>query len=207
MKNQFRIRTLISTILMLAIPLAVMAPEFYKSQRVASRCYMLESSSVGSLPRAHSGDSEFRIRDSGFPDHSPSGIRNLESGIPIGLRPKAALGDVVYPGALETLGRNLSVRNAIGECNGLLTSADPNHIRLVRPASASAPELCLPVNLSDPLTNYHLRCGDRLIAYRKGHNLAAFRLHVSMASENWRSSCAENHQSQPILRVRAILWA
>ncbi len=88
----------------------------------------------------------------------------------MGLRPKAALGDVVYPGALETLGRNLSVRNAIGECNGLLTSADPNHIRLVRPASASAPELCLPVNLSDPLTNYHLRRGDRLIAYRKGHN-------------------------------------
>ncbi len=37
-----------------------------------------------------SGDSEFRIRDSRFPDHSPSGIRNRESGIPMGLRPKAA---------------------------------------------------------------------------------------------------------------------
>ena len=51
----------------------------------------LESSSVGSLRRCASGDSEFRIRDSGFPDPSPSGIRNRESGIPIGLRPKAAL--------------------------------------------------------------------------------------------------------------------
>ncbi len=37
-----------------------------------------------------SGDSEFRIRDSRFRNHSPSGIRNLESGIPMGLRLQAA---------------------------------------------------------------------------------------------------------------------
>ncbi len=39
-----------------------------------------------------SGDSEFRIRDSRFRNHSPSGIRDRESGIPMGLRPEAALG-------------------------------------------------------------------------------------------------------------------
>jgi protein involved in polysaccharide export with SLBB domain len=116
-KKQFRIRILMFMILMLAIPLAVMAPDVYEAQRRASRCYVL--------------------------------------------------GDVVRPGALETFGRSLSARTAIGECNGLLTRTDRNNIQLVRPASDSAPELCLPVNLDDPLTDYDLRPGDRLIVYRQ----------------------------------------
>ncbi len=41
-------------------------------------------------PSRTSGDSEFRIRDSRYRNHSPSGIRNRESGIPMGLRPQAA---------------------------------------------------------------------------------------------------------------------
>ena len=57
-------------------------------ESMIAEAYPIESSSVGSLRRRASGDSEFRIRDSGFPDHSPSGIRNRESGIPIGLRPR-----------------------------------------------------------------------------------------------------------------------
>ncbi len=52
----------------------------------------VESSSVGSLRRARLWG--FRIPDSRFriPGSFPSGIGNLESGIPIGLRPNAALG-------------------------------------------------------------------------------------------------------------------
>ena len=59
--------------------------------------------------RAPSGDSEFRIRDSRFPDHSPSGSESRNPAIPdsrifpfgnpdresgIALRPKAALGSI-----------------------------------------------------------------------------------------------------------------
>jgi len=77
---------------------------------------------------------------------------------------------VVRPGALETFGRSLSVRKAIGESNGLLLSADRCNIRLIRPVSGSATELGLPVDLNNPLNDYDLRPGDRLIVYRKECN-------------------------------------
>jgi hypothetical protein len=43
---------------------------------------------------ARLGNSRFRIPDFRFPNHSPSGIRNLESGISIWLRSQATVPDV-----------------------------------------------------------------------------------------------------------------
>ena len=48
-------------------------------------------------PFGQSGDSEFRIRDSGFPDHSPSGIRNRESGIPDWVTAEGRVRSSIFP--------------------------------------------------------------------------------------------------------------
>ena len=50
-------------------------------------------SAFGSISPCRSGGGpRFVIRHSRFPNHSPLGIWNRESGIPMGLRPKVALG-------------------------------------------------------------------------------------------------------------------
>jgi protein involved in polysaccharide export with SLBB domain len=73
------------------------------------------------------------------------------------------LGDVNRPGRIEPLGAKLKVRDAIQAAGGLRSSADPAHIRLVRPFPS---ERVLAVDLSDPATNHALRPGDRLIIER-----------------------------------------
>ena len=82
------------------------------------------------------------------------------------------LGDVLVPGKLPVTG-NETVLDALQYAGGLLPTAAPNNIRLVRPAPPGACcEQILPVNLSaitsggDPTTNYQLMPGDRLVVYR-----------------------------------------
>ncbi len=82
------------------------------------------------------------------------------------------LGDVGAPGKLPITG-NETVLDAIQYAGGLMPTAAPQNIRLVRPAPAGACcEQTLPVNLAaitsggDPATNYQLMPGDRLVVYR-----------------------------------------
>ena len=82
------------------------------------------------------------------------------------------LGDVGAPGRMPVTGKE-TVLDAIQYAGGLIPTAAPNNIRLVRPAPPGACcEQTLPVNLSaiisggDPTTNYQLMPGDRLVVYR-----------------------------------------
>jgi polysaccharide export outer membrane protein len=81
-------------------------------------------------------------------------------------------GDVAAPGRLIFTG-NETVLDAVNYAGGLLPTAAPQNIRLVRPAPPGA--CCaevLPVNLAaivntgDTTTNYQLMPGDRLVVYR-----------------------------------------
>jgi polysaccharide export outer membrane protein len=81
-------------------------------------------------------------------------------------------GDVAAPGKMPVTG-NETVLDAINYAGGLLATAAPTNIRLVRPAPPGACcEQTLPVNLAaiisagDPTTNYQLMPGDRLVVYR-----------------------------------------
>jgi polysaccharide export outer membrane protein len=81
-------------------------------------------------------------------------------------------GDVAAPGKLPITG-NETVLDAINYAGGLIPTASPQNIRLVRPAPAGACcEQTLPVNLAaiisggDPTTNYQLMPGDRVVVYR-----------------------------------------
>ncbi|GAC1472052.1 MAG: hypothetical protein NVSMB9_18840 [Isosphaeraceae bacterium] len=81
-------------------------------------------------------------------------------------------GDVAAPGKLPVTG-NETVLDAINYAGGLIPTAAPQNIRLVRPAPPGACcEQVLPVNLAaiisagDPTTNYQLMPGDRLVVYR-----------------------------------------
>ncbi len=81
-------------------------------------------------------------------------------------------GDVGAPGRLPITG-NETVLDAVQFAGGLMPTAAPQNIRLVRPAPPGACcEQVLPVNLSaiinagDPTTNYQLMPGDRLMVYR-----------------------------------------
>jgi polysaccharide export outer membrane protein len=81
-------------------------------------------------------------------------------------------GDVAAPGKLPITG-NETILDAINYAGGLIPTASPTNIRLVRPAPPGACcEQVLPVNLSaiisggDPTTNYQLMPGDRIVVYR-----------------------------------------
>ena len=81
-------------------------------------------------------------------------------------------GDVGAPGRLPITG-NETVLDAIQFAGGLISTAAPNNIRLVRPAPPGACcEQTLPVNIAaiinsgDPTTNYQLMPGDRLVVFR-----------------------------------------
>lgn len=81
-------------------------------------------------------------------------------------------GDVGSPGRMPISG-NETVLDAINYAGGLLPTAAPQNIRLVRPAPPGACcEQVLPVNLSaiinvgDSTTNYQIMPGDRLVVYR-----------------------------------------
>jgi polysaccharide export outer membrane protein len=82
------------------------------------------------------------------------------------------LGDVAAPGRLPITG-NETVLDAIQFAGGLIPTAAPQNIRLVRPAPPGACcEQVLPVNLAaimsagDSTTNYQLMPNDRLVVYR-----------------------------------------
>jgi polysaccharide biosynthesis/export protein len=82
------------------------------------------------------------------------------------------LGDVLIPGRLPITG-NETVLDALEYAGGLLPTAAPQNIRLVRPAPPGACcEQTLPVNLAaitnggDPTTNYQLMPGDRIVVHR-----------------------------------------
>ncbi len=82
------------------------------------------------------------------------------------------LGDVAVTGRFPITG-NETVLDAINFANGLMPTAAPQNIRLVRPAPPGACcEQLLPVNLAaitsggDPTTNYQLMPGDRIVVYR-----------------------------------------
>jgi polysaccharide biosynthesis/export protein len=82
------------------------------------------------------------------------------------------LGDVAAPGRLPVTG-NETVLDALQFAGGLLPTAAPQNIRLVRPAPPGACcEQVLPVNIAaimsggDATTNYQLMPGDRIIVYR-----------------------------------------
>ncbi|WP_422930340.1 polysaccharide biosynthesis/export family protein [Singulisphaera sp. PoT] len=81
-------------------------------------------------------------------------------------------GDVAAPGRMPITG-NETVLDAIQYAGGLLATAAPQNIRLVRPAPPGACcEQTLPVNLAaivnggDPTTNYQIMPGDRLMVFR-----------------------------------------
>jgi polysaccharide biosynthesis/export protein len=82
------------------------------------------------------------------------------------------LGDVLITGKMPITG-NETVLDAINFAGGLMPTAAPQNIRLVRPAPPGACcEQVLPVNLSaitnggDPTTNYQIMPNDRIIVYR-----------------------------------------
>ena len=82
------------------------------------------------------------------------------------------LGDVLVPGKMPITG-NETVLDALQYAGGLLPTAAPQNIQLVRPAPPGACcEQKLPVNLAaitnggDPTTNYQLMPGDRIIVHR-----------------------------------------
>ncbi len=82
------------------------------------------------------------------------------------------LGDVLITGRMPITG-NETVLDAINFAGGLMPTAAPQNIRLVRPAPPGACcQQVLPVNLAaitsggDPTTNYQLMPGDRIIVYR-----------------------------------------
>jgi len=82
------------------------------------------------------------------------------------------LGDVAVTGRFPITG-NECVLDAINFAGGLMPTAAPQNIRLVRPAPPGACcEQVLPVNLAaitsggDSTTNYQLMPGDRLVVYR-----------------------------------------
>jgi polysaccharide biosynthesis/export protein len=82
------------------------------------------------------------------------------------------LGDALITGKMPITG-NETVLDALNYAGGLMPTAAPQNIRLVRPAPPGACcEQVLPVNLAaitsggDPTTNYQLMPGDRLIVYR-----------------------------------------
>jgi polysaccharide export outer membrane protein len=81
-------------------------------------------------------------------------------------------GDVAAPGRMPITG-NETVLDAINYAGGLIATAAPQNIRLVRPAPPGACcQQVLPVNLAaiisggDPTTNYQLMPGDRIMVYR-----------------------------------------
>jgi polysaccharide export outer membrane protein len=81
-------------------------------------------------------------------------------------------GDVGSPGRMPISG-NETVLDAIQFAGGLLPTAAPQNIRLVRPAPPGACcDQVLPVNLAaivnvgDATTNYQIMPGDRLVVYR-----------------------------------------
>lgn len=81
-------------------------------------------------------------------------------------------GDVAAPGKMPITG-NETVLDAINYAGGLIPTAAPQNIRLVRPAPPGACcEQVLPINLAaiisagDPTTNYQLMPGDRIVVYR-----------------------------------------
>ena len=81
-------------------------------------------------------------------------------------------GDVAAPGRLPITG-NETVLDAINFAGGLIPTAAPNNIRLVRPAPPGACcEQILPINLAaivnsgDPTTNYQIMPGDRIMVFR-----------------------------------------
>jgi polysaccharide export outer membrane protein len=81
-------------------------------------------------------------------------------------------GDVAAPGKLPITG-NETVLDAINYAGGLIPTAAPQNIRLVRPAPPGACcQQTLPVNLAaiisagDPTTNYQIMPGDRIVVYR-----------------------------------------
>jgi polysaccharide export outer membrane protein len=81
-------------------------------------------------------------------------------------------GDVAAPGKLPITG-NETVLDAINYAGGLIPTAAPCNIRLVRPAPpGQCCEQTLPVNIAaiisggDPTTNYQLMPGDRVVVYR-----------------------------------------
>jgi polysaccharide export outer membrane protein len=81
-------------------------------------------------------------------------------------------GDVAQPGRLPITG-NETVLDAIDYAGGLIPTAAPQNIRLVRPAPPGACcEQTLPVNFAaivsggDPTTNYQIMPGDRIMVYR-----------------------------------------
>jgi polysaccharide export outer membrane protein len=82
------------------------------------------------------------------------------------------LGDVLITGKMPITG-NETVLDALNYAGGLMPTAAPQNIRLVRPAPPGACcEQVLPVNLAaitsggDPTTNYQIMPNDRLIVYR-----------------------------------------
>jgi polysaccharide export outer membrane protein len=81
-------------------------------------------------------------------------------------------GDVAAPGRMPITG-NETVLDAINYAGGLIATAAPQNIRLVRPAPPGACcEQVLPINLAaivsggDPTTNYQIMPGDRIMVYR-----------------------------------------
>ena len=81
-------------------------------------------------------------------------------------------GDVAVPGRMPITG-NETVLDAINFAGGIISTANPQNIRLVRPAPPGACcEQVLPVNYAaivnsgDPTTNYQLMPGDRLMVFR-----------------------------------------
>ncbi len=80
-------------------------------------------------------------------------------------------GDVAAPGKLAWTGRE-TVLDALNYAGGLITTADPKNIRLVRPARGGKPTKLYPVDLEairdkgDSRANYQLFPGDRLVVGR-----------------------------------------
>ena len=85
--------------------------------------------------------------------------------------PYYVTGDVVVPGKLPTTGKE-TVLDALQHAGGLLPTAEPRDIRLVRPARGGKPSRVYNIDLEaiqdkgDVRTNYQLFPGDRLVIGR-----------------------------------------
>lgn len=80
-------------------------------------------------------------------------------------------GDVAQPGRMPCTGRE-TVLDALNYAGGLIATADPKAIRLVRPARAGKPPKVLPVDYKaileegQTMTNYQIFPGDRVVVGR-----------------------------------------
>ena len=116
------------------------------------------------------------------------------------------LGEVLHPGKVPITG-NETVLDALQFAGGLLPTAAPEEIRLVRPAPpGTCCEQILAIRLAaitdggDPTTNYQLMPGDRIIVHARSQAGPDGSVHKAAASRLQSVESRVSRQSAPTVR-------